>query len=755
MALVFGGLNIPAAGALNSVAAPRPLSAAGARALVPLVYGSDRLNGLVLNVLLANTGSGTLLVQVLWCHACSAVGTLRLNDKALSSGTSVTSYTGSQSTAHAALVTAFAAQGITYSDTLAGYAYSVFSMPVSEFDGELSFSALIDGRLLYDPRKDTTAGGSGSHRLATPSTWEFSSNPSLALADFLYSNTYGANQAVAWSSVITAANANDALIGSPTETHRKIGVSFTSAAAVPDVAEALRAYAGCWLVPTSGGIKLLPDATGASVATYAHDSGQIAAIGPLQLRDLGNSPTAVEVVYTDANQIPYRDASAFAQRSGAGTTLPWRLSTVRLPGVQRYGQAVREATERLNKLYLADLSTTLEVFDGGIAHEVGDIVTVSHPVGLVSKLFRLSAPPQMVGPGRWQLPLAEYDPAVYSTAVATGPTYSDAGRVIDGPDRMFKILTLGYSAYLSGTSYPGYPSPAAGVYDAVTGTAVHGVSYPYTVGKINRATGAYTQVGTYDTLNGVSHGSVAASCAAMAAALNAIGSDYIVVVFTWDEPQGNRLSNGLDVAMYRCGASKAVFGSSSFAYRGAYILIGVAGCGEGQGFERYAGAGSSDVNAWVEAAVQVVGGMMICSGGGRTLTFGTSQLEPNAATDTYLDYYDYTVTVQPHGQIRSFSITPAFDCVVEASAMLNAKYLDTETYNSYAEWTVTPSGGSESSLFKLQGSNYGAYSDCPGNTSFNATGGVALTFKMYSRKYAAGGTPQWRQSFFRLAFVKR
>lgn len=425
-ALNFAGLTIPPAAAINAAASPRTLSGAGARALIPLTYGPDRVDGLILNVLLSTTGSSTLLVQVLWGHACNAIGTLRLNDQVLSGGSSVTSYTGSQVTADSALVTAFAAQGITYSEALTGYAYSVIAMPVREFEGQLNYSALIEGRKLYDPRLDSTNGGSGSHRLATPSTWAYSTNPSLALADWLYSTLYGAGETVLWSSVITAANANDALIGSPSETHRKIGVTFKQGVQVPDMAEALRAYAGVWLVPTSAGVKLLPDATASSVATYAHASGQIAAIDALTLRDLGNSPTAVEVVYTDISQVPYREGSAIAQRSGAGTTLPWRLSTVRLPGIQRYGQALREATERLNKLYLSDLSTTLEVFDGGMAHEPGDVITVSHPVGLVSKLFRVTVP-QMAGPGRWRLSLAEYDPAVYSTSVATGPTYTDAG----------------------------------------------------------------------------------------------------------------------------------------------------------------------------------------------------------------------------------------------------------------------------------------------------------------------------------------
>jgi hypothetical protein len=42
-----------------------------------------------------------------------------------------------------------------------------------------SASALVSGALLYDPRLDSTNGGSGSHRAADPSTWAFSRNPAL------------------------------------------------------------------------------------------------------------------------------------------------------------------------------------------------------------------------------------------------------------------------------------------------------------------------------------------------------------------------------------------------------------------------------------------------------------------------------------------------------------------------------------------------------------------------------------------------
>jgi len=46
-------------------------------------------------------------------------------------------------------------------------------------------SAIVEGALLYDPRLDSTNGGSGSHRRSDPSTWSYSKNPALVLRWFI------------------------------------------------------------------------------------------------------------------------------------------------------------------------------------------------------------------------------------------------------------------------------------------------------------------------------------------------------------------------------------------------------------------------------------------------------------------------------------------------------------------------------------------------------------------------------------------
>lgn len=170
-------------------------------------------------------------------------------------------------------------------------------------------------------------------------------------------------------------------------------------------------------------------------ATYSHAAGQIAAIGALTMRDLGNAPTVVEVTYTNTTTTPWSQATATASLPGVGTTRPRRVSSVSLLGIQRHSQAMREAVERLNKLNLGNLTTTIDVFDEGIRHDIGDLIAVDFPaLGLVNKAFRVTSAPQMSKVGRWRLDLAEHDPAAYSNLVQTADSTPDTVRVIQTAD---------------------------------------------------------------------------------------------------------------------------------------------------------------------------------------------------------------------------------------------------------------------------------------------------------------------------------
>ena len=71
----------------------------------------------------------------------------------------------------------------------AGHAHSGFQWTLShaKLSGGIpqSLSIRVQGALCYDPRLDTTAGGSGSHRYDDPDTWSYSSNAALVLLRYI------------------------------------------------------------------------------------------------------------------------------------------------------------------------------------------------------------------------------------------------------------------------------------------------------------------------------------------------------------------------------------------------------------------------------------------------------------------------------------------------------------------------------------------------------------------------------------------
>ena len=394
---------LQAAGSGTASERQAALAAEGAR--IPIVYGRDRRGALVANIV--PTGAYVYVVCVWALGEIEAVESVTMSDKPLPASCGVTHYLGTPGqTVNAGLASAFAANGISYADALPGIAYSVIMAPVG-LDGfdPLSIAAVIKGTKVYDPRTGLTA---------------WSDNPALALAHFVSAIE---GRTVAWSSVTATANACEETVGG--QPRRRIGLSLAQPQVCATWREALRTYAGCFLVQRDDGIHLIPDRPASPVQTFAHTNGDIAKIGPLRKRARADAPTVVKIKWTDTSATPWRDRTATAYAPGViAGTVERRESEVSLPGIQSASQAQREAIERLNKLWLADLSFSLDVFDDGMQIEPGDVVSVSHPLGLVEKGMRVGGIDN-TGPGRWALQLVEYDPAVYSDAVVTNPSTPD------------------------------------------------------------------------------------------------------------------------------------------------------------------------------------------------------------------------------------------------------------------------------------------------------------------------------------------
>lgn len=217
--------------------------------------------------------------------------------------------------------------------------------------------------------------------------------------------------------------------------------------------------------------------------------------------------------------------------------------------------------------------------------------------------------------------------------------------------KMFRVVSKGNSTV--------YASHATGIFDE-SDTSLGAASRSYRVAVFTRATGALDSVTAYDVFGGT------AAATSMANALNALGSDKIVVIYSDDEPQGNRLFGTLPAAMYRCGASTAVYGSTNlFKYRSAYILIGIPGIGAGKGWEAYAGATDSATDAWLDVAFSIynstplVTGMSYTNSSVKDLDFIT-QMSDGSTPIGSIVIGDVDDTINPGGGVADDQVeTPA------------------------------------------------------------------------------------------------
>lgn len=317
------------------------------------------------------------------------------------------------------LQSAWALRGRTYSDVLPGIAYGVLRIPPGYTRSISGLTLTIRGTRVYDPRD-------GAQTLGVRSTYKYSADPVLALADFLSNATYGKGETLDWASVTTCANVSDQTVsGSP---RRRIGLVIDQVATLDEWEEALRGYAGVFIVREGGTVRLIPDAPAASVFSFTNAAGSanyIADSLQIEQRARRDAPTVVTVEWTDTAVTPWalRQHTEKAPGVESGTT-PWRESVVQMPGIQSASQARRHALRLLNEYLIADTTVRLLAIDTAAQLRRGDVVSLTDGAGFSSKLFRLveHRPREL---GRWEESLVEYSSELYSDAVVDSPAPPD------------------------------------------------------------------------------------------------------------------------------------------------------------------------------------------------------------------------------------------------------------------------------------------------------------------------------------------
>jgi len=277
-----------------------------------IVYGEMLVSGMnaIPPLTSGNTNDFLHQVAVVAGHECQQLGTVYFNRESVGTITAVTGtaddgkittaryankawvrrYAGTDAqTVDFKLTTAFPSRW-TVNHRGQGVAYVAMTFQYDEEvyrTGRPELTILVQGKKVYDPRLDSTRpGGSGTHRVDTPATYAYSTNPALCLADYLISTRLGLGEdtdRIDWALVAEAADICDELVNIPgpaTQNRYTCNVVLDATDRFEDNIEALaqamagvcyysgglwRMYAGAWRTPSftigvddlvDGGVKL-------------------------------------------------------------------------------------------------------------------------------------------------------------------------------------------------------------------------------------------------------------------------------------------------------------------------------------------------------------------------------------------------------------------------------------------------------------------------------------------------------------------
>lgn len=302
-------------------------------------------------------------------------------------------------------------------------------------------TAIVDGCPVYDPRRDSTRGGSGSHRIDNQDTWgfrdgsvEYGRNPALALLTYLIG--WRVNGKVVWGMGIPA--------------HR---IDFDNFRAYANVCEERVATQG-------GGTVQRYHLDGIFSTTDSHETiinGITAAMGSCKMTDRGGTyclvggydDTAGPKIAFDADDLvaPSNGASPYIwnpappsrerfnivrgrfanpdelyqltdwgdpiEREPLADNIP-RTLTLDLGGVSRPETCQRIAKQFLLREYLCPGKFSATFGPKAFAVEIGDVITLSLPAeGWNNKMFRVEEQAESHDMF-FQMVLREEDPAIYA-----------------------------------------------------------------------------------------------------------------------------------------------------------------------------------------------------------------------------------------------------------------------------------------------------------------------------------------------------
>lgn len=339
-------------------------------------------------------------------------------------------------------------------------------------NGVPNIKALVRGKRLYDPRLDSSVGGSGAQRLANPATWSFSDNWALCCLDYtLFESGVGAAASeIDLATYANAANDSDALVEYQTATFEKryrCNGTYTHDTSPASVMEKMLTAGAGMQVYVSGQYRLYAGVyQGPEVLVLTEND----AAGAIEVRprtprsDLCNAVRGTFVdpanFYQPTDFAPYENAF-YRQQDGE-----YIDHDVDFPFTQS-----ASAAQRLAKLYLeqrrAGMQVSLPVAMIGLAVSVGKVVGLSLPRLGIEGSFQVIA---------WEfdygkpvsLLLAETSSAVYDFALGEFTERDLVPNVVLPDPRSVPTPTaLGFSSASDSAQWSGildWQAPSGGSY---------------------------------------------------------------------------------------------------------------------------------------------------------------------------------------------------------------------------------------------------------------------------------------------------
>ena len=294
---------------------------------------------------------------------------------------------------------------------LSGLAYVAlrFKWNQDAFNGLPEVRVTVRGKKVYDPRLDSTKGGSGSHRQDDATTWAYSNNSSLVLLDYLRNSRYGKglpNDAFEtnYDSFKTSANTCDTQV-TPYSGGSNINLFETNA--VIDSEKKVLENVRELLVPmraifnyTQGKYKVIIEGTGSSQLLLTKDN----VVSEVKLQGENKSEKYNRVIGTFINQekdyqsdtvsYPPYDDSALDPADQHATMLSEDNNTLlersfdMLQVTSPY--QAEEICENILKRRRNNLKAEVTVTSEALNLSIGDIVTATYDTaGFSAKPFRV------------------------------------------------------------------------------------------------------------------------------------------------------------------------------------------------------------------------------------------------------------------------------------------------------------------------------------------------------------------------------